>query len=220
MLAEPAEEVRELAKHDPLEHPEQVRGREDHAERRHGGDERAVEERPDEDKELTDEARQAGQPGRSEHEESERQGVDRGDARQAAHLGDRPVMGPLVDDADEQEQAAGGNAVVDDLEDRPIQPLLVEHKDPERHEVHVADRAIRDELLEVGLDEGHDRAVDDRDQAQDDDRRPECLGRRREERQGEPDEPICTELQHHPGEYDRARRRRFDVGVGQSRVEW
>ena len=95
----------------------------------------------------------------------------------AAELRDRPVVGPLVDHADEEEQGAGDQAVVDHLEDRPVHRLLLEHEDSERDEAHVADGRVRDELLEVRLDHRHDRAVDDRDQAQDDDQRRVGVGR-------------------------------------------
>ena len=115
--------------------------------------------------------RPAARPRRTRRSQNRR--VHGGQRRQAAHLGDRPVVGPLVDHADEEEQGAGDQAVVDHLQDRARQRLLLEHEDAERHEAHVAHRRVGDELLEVGLDHGHDRAVDDRDQAQDDDQRRE-----------------------------------------------
>ena len=166
-----------------------------------------------------DEAGEARQPARGEDEEPERDGVDRHPPREAAHLRDRPVVGPLVDHADEEEQGARDQAVVDHLEDRAVHALGVEHEDPERDEAHVRHGAVRDELLQVRLDEGHDRAVDDRDQAQDDDRGGERVGGAREQRQGEPDHPVRPELQHDRGEDHRARRRRLDVGVRQPGVE-
>ena len=69
--------------------------------------------------------------------------IDRQRAGQAAHLGDRPIVGPLVDDADEQEQGAGDDAVGDHLEHRALEALLAEDEDAQRHEAHVADRASR-----------------------------------------------------------------------------
>ena len=175
VVAEAPEELGDLAAEQALEHPEQVAGRQDHDEAGDRRDPRVVRPGPEEDEELPDEAGQAGQPDRGEHEEPEHRGVDRRDRRQAAHLGDRPVVGPLVDDPDEEEQGARDDPVADHLEDRPVQARRLEHEDAQGHEAHVAHRRVGDELLEVGLDEGHDRAVDDRDEAQHDDRRPERL---------------------------------------------
>ena len=112
-----------------------------------------------------DEAGQARQTDAGHHEEPERPRRRPGPARQTAHLRDRPVVGPLVDDADEQEEGARDDPVVDHLQDRALHPLLLEDEDAQGHEAHVADRRVGDQLLEVGLDDGHDRAVDDRDQA-------------------------------------------------------
>ena len=176
-------------------------------------------ERADEDEELADEPAQPRQPAGGEAEEAQGDGPDRQAAGDAAHLRDRPVVGPLVDHADEQEQRTRDQPMVDHLEDRPVHALLVEDEDPERHEAHVRDGAVRDELLQVRLDERDDRAVDDRDQAQDDDRRRERVGGRREERHREPDHPVRAELQDDRGEDHRAGGRRLDVGVRQPRVE-
>ena len=119
-------------------------------ERRDRGGRRADQERADERQELADEAGQAGQAGRGEDEEAEDRGLDRHARGEAAHLRDRPVVGPLVDHADEEEQGAGDQAVVDHLEDRALDALLGEHEEPERDEAHVADRRVRDERLRSG----------------------------------------------------------------------
>ena len=50
-----------------------------------------------------------------------------------------------------------------------LEALLGEHEDAQGHEAHVADRAVRDQLLEVRLHDGHDGAVDDGDEAEHDD---------------------------------------------------
>ena len=57
------------------------------------------------------------------HEEPQGGRVDRRHLAQAAHLRDRPVVGPLVDHADQQEEGAGDEAVVDHLEDRALEAL-------------------------------------------------------------------------------------------------
>ena len=58
-------------------------------------------------------------------------GVDRGPRGEAAHLGDGPVVGALVDDADAQEQGAGDDAVGDHLHDGALRgPAAVNTKMP------------------------------------------------------------------------------------------
>src|SRR6187551_408946 len=107
VAAEALEELGQVAERDPLEHPQQVARGEDHHERGDRGSGVAHLERPDERQELADEAGQAGQTDRGEDEEAERRGVDRHRGAEPAHLRDRAVVGPLVDDADEEEQRAG-----------------------------------------------------------------------------------------------------------------
>src|SRR3970040_2187985 len=72
----------------------------------HGARDGADGERAQEDEELAHEAGQAGQAHAGQHEEAEDRRVDRGARRQAAHLGDGPVVGALVDHADAQEEGA------------------------------------------------------------------------------------------------------------------
>ena len=48
------------------------------------------------------------------------------------------------------------SAVVDHLEYRALQRLRLEGEDAQRHEAHVADRGVRDQLLEVRLDQRDD----------------------------------------------------------------
>ena len=52
-------------------------------------------------------------------------------------------MGPFVDDADAQEQGAGDDAVGNHLQHGALEALLGEDEDAQRHEAHVADRAVR-----------------------------------------------------------------------------
>ena len=119
-----------------------------------------------EHEELAHEAGQAGQAGRGQAEEDHERGEDRQAATQAAHLGDGAVMGALVDDADQEEEGAGDDAVRHHLEDGALEALLAEDEDAQGHEAHVADRGVGDEALEVRLADGHDGAVqhaDDRE---------------------------------------------------------
>ena len=63
------------------------------------------------------------------------------------------------------------------------------------------------------------RAVDDRDERQDDDHRREVWAAVREERQREADEPVAAELEHDRCQDHRSRRRGLRVRVGQPGVE-
>src|ERR1035437_11132458 len=145
------EEVRHRAEGDPLEHPQEVSSRQDHGDDRGDRDEGRNPERADEDQELADEAGQPGQPGRGQDEEAEDGGPDRHRRRQAAHLGDRSVVGSLVDHADEKEEPACDQAVADHLPDRALEGSGAEDEDAESHEDHVADGAVGDQALQVGL---------------------------------------------------------------------
>ena len=150
-------------------HPHQVGGAEDHDDRGDGGGDRPVHERAEEDQELADEAGQARQAELRQHEEAEdRRRRPASDRASPPILAIVPVVGPLVDHADAEEERARDDPVVDHLEHGALQALLLEDEDAQRHEAHVADRAVGDQLLEVGLHHRHDRAVDDRDQRQHD----------------------------------------------------
>jgi hypothetical protein len=123
-------------------------------------------------------------------------------------------VGSLVDHPDQQEQGAGDHPVGDHLQQRPMQALLGEDEDAQGDEAHVADRAVGDQLLEVRLDQGDDRAVNDRDQRQGDDQwRPGDRGVG-EERHRETDQPVAAQLEEHAGKDDRARGGCLDVCVG------
>ena len=123
--------------------------------------------------ELADEAAHAGQTDRREHEGAEEGRVERHRARQAPEELDLAGVGALVDDADEEEEGGGVQPVREHHHHRALQRLLIEGEDAERHEAHVADRRIGDQPLQVGLRPGDQRAVDDRDDREDHDRRGE-----------------------------------------------
>ena len=72
----------------------------------------------------------------------------------------------LVDHADQEEQRARAQAVVDHLQDAALDALRVEGEQAEHDETQVADRGIGDQLLDVGLGVGDRRAVDDADDRQ------------------------------------------------------
>ena len=84
------------------------------------------------------------------------------------------MVGPVVDHADQKEHAGRADAVGDHLEHRPVhaprpvlRPAPRPDRDAEDDVAHVADRAVGDQLLEVGLGHGGKGAVDDVDHAED-----------------------------------------------------
>ena len=155
-------------------------------------------------------------------DERQQRGEHRHDARDAAVGVDQPRVPPLVDHADEEEERAGGDAVVDHDHQRALHALHGEREDAEHHEAEVADRAVRDELLEVRLHERHERAVDDADHREHEDDRAHASGSSRPSgraaraRRRKPNVPSFSMI---AGEDDRARRRRLDVRIGQPGVE-
>ena len=82
-------------------------------------------------------------------------------AFEPAELGDQARVAAVREHADDHEERAGADAVVQHLVDRALQPSSreqAEHDEPE-----VADARVRDQLLHVGLDHRDERAVDDAD---------------------------------------------------------
>ena len=75
-------------------------------------------------------------------------------------------MRSLINNSHAQKQPAGGNAVIDHLQDRPFNPLRIQRKNPERDKPHMTDTGIRNKLLEVRLRKSHVRAIDDGDNRQ------------------------------------------------------
>ena len=69
------------------------------------------------DQELADEAVEAGHADRRQHHQHEHRGEDRRHLLEALQVGDLAGVAALVDHADEEEQGAGRDAVVDHLHD-------------------------------------------------------------------------------------------------------
>ena len=103
-LGERAVGVVELAVEHPLVRPQQVHRGEDHAGRGDDGPPPRREERADQDEVLADEPVEPGQADRRQHHDHEPGGEDRGDALDAAQLGDLAGVPAFVDPADEEEQ--------------------------------------------------------------------------------------------------------------------
>src|SRR5207248_7912004 len=94
-------------------------------------------ERPKKDEEFADEAVEARQPERGQDEHAEECREERPHVRESAQVRDHPPMRLLVLDADEEEERAGDEAVVEHLQHRADAALQVEDEDAERDETHV-----------------------------------------------------------------------------------
>ena len=89
------------------------------------------------------------------------------DLLQPAELGDQPRVPAVRQHADDEEQAAGADAVVRASgRRRPARPARSWRADAEHDEAQVADARIRHELLHVRLHHRDERAVDDADHRQ------------------------------------------------------
>ena len=104
-----------------------------------------------------------GQADRGQHEHHEHDGIDRHAVDEAAIARDLARVHAVVDDADAQEQRARDDAVAQHLEDGALHALVAAGEDAERHEAHMRDRRIGDQLLHVLLRQRDQRGVDDGD---------------------------------------------------------
>src|SRR6266576_569101 len=91
-------------------------------------------------RELADEAVQQRQSHRREEHDHRDGGVDRHHVRDATVFGDLAGMPPFVENADDQEQGAGRDSVVNLLRDRSADPQGGERENSQRTEAEVAYR--------------------------------------------------------------------------------
>ena len=140
--------------------------------------------------------------------------------RDAAVGGDFERMTPLIQIADQHEQRAGGDAVIQHLIHRAVEPLLREGKNAEHDESQVAHRGIRHQLLHVGLHQGDQRSVNDAGDGEPDDPGRGLVRGVRGTAAGSSapvrSVPIFSMTR---GQHDGTRRGRFDVRVGQPGVQ-
>ena len=211
--------VLDLAEHRPLVEIQHVGRAEHDAAAGEGrphlvGDEHALQ-----DQQLADEPVQRRQADRRHRHHQEDRGVDRHHLRQPAVLGDLARVAPLVDDADQQEEPAGRDAVIELLDDAAGEADRVQREHAEHHHRHVADRRVGDQPLPVLLRQRDQRAVDDADDREQDHHRHERARALRQDRQAEAQEPVGAHLQHDGRQDHRAGGRRVGVRVGQPGVE-
>ncbi len=97
----------------------------------------------------------------------------------------------------------------------PSRPLGGEGEDAHRHEAHVRDRGVGDELLHVGLRQRHERGVDDGDDREEEHEARELLAGDGEHRHREAQETVGAHLQQDCRQDHRACGRGLDVRVRQ-----
>ena len=109
--------------------------------------------------------------------------------------------------------------MVEHLIDGAHQARGGESGDAQHHEAEVRNGRVGHELLQVGLHEGNQGAVDDADHGQQ--AQPGCCGHEGvgEERYGDAEKTVAAHLQHDRGQDHRGRGGRLHVGVGQPGVK-
>ena len=152
------------AKHRALVEPQHVRGAQNDARDRHRGPAPVGLVRALQNRELADEAVQQRQADGRQHDDHEQRGIDGHDVRDPAKFLDLARVAALVDQPDNQEERAGGNAVVDLLNHASLQAVRVQGKDSQRAESQVAHGGVGDQLLHVLLHQRDQRPVNDGDE--------------------------------------------------------
>ncbi len=127
-------------------------------------------------------------------------------------------MAPLIEHADEEEEAPCAHPVVEHLVDAPLHALHVEREHAEHHVAQVAHARKGHQPLHVGLHHADDGPVDDADDGKDGDKGNRVEGRFREEGNGEPQETVSAHLEEHPCQDHAARGRCLGMCVGKPRM--
>ena len=109
--------------------------------------------------------------------------------------------------------------MIDHLQDRALGGSLGSRGQPEEDEAHVADRGVGHQLLDVGLDQRDQRAVDDADDCERRHQRHEGVPRVGQQSPVEAQQTVRAHLEQDTREDDRPGARRLDVSVGQPGVE-
>ena len=147
-----------------------------------------------EDEELAYEAVEHGQADDrkgGDDEEGHHPGELRGEAAVLAH-----VVGAvtLVEEAEEEEEGCAPEAFVEGLEDTAVEAGDGEGEDTEDDYAYVAEGGVSGEPLEIFLDEGEQRAVDDADGSERDQAGSDATRLVGEDAEGEAKDRVETEL--------------------------
>ena len=109
--------------------------------------------------------------------------------------------------------------MVEHLQHGPLDALVAEREDAQRHESHVRDRRVRDQLLDVRLGQGKATAEQNRGNRQPQDERAEAGRSVRKNGQADPDETVAAHLEQDARQDDAARGRSFGMRVRKPRVQ-
>src|SRR3990170_4808935 len=127
-------------------------------------------------------------------------------------------MQAVIQHAHAQEQRAGDKTVRDHLHDAALDALRVEYEKSKRHESHVRDRGIGDQLFYVLLHQRHQADVHDRDERERDHQPGQLVRGIRQNRERKAQETVGAHLQHDRGQDHGTARGRLDVRIRQPGV--
>ena len=126
-----------FAENDALVHPEHIDRSENHSASSDNSIGDIHLERTEQNQELTHETIGAGQANRREHHDHKEGGKYWHHRENAAEILNQSRVTPFVDHADDQEERASGDAMIDHLQQRPLQTHRVESEHADHHEAHV-----------------------------------------------------------------------------------
>src|SRR5262249_7669661 len=94
-------------------------------------------ERSQQDQKLTNEPIETRKTNRRKRYDQEKRGIKGHAIGQAAKFVDETCVTPVVNDANNQKQGAGRDAVIQHLKNRAFHSLWIETEDPQNNEPHV-----------------------------------------------------------------------------------
>src|SRR5215813_745061 len=205
--------------HRPLVVPEEIRGTENHAGDGDGTVEPMRFEGSEQDQELADEPVSAGQSDRGQSDQQEKRREQRGLFGHSAKSGELCRLLSGVEKTRDKEESGRAEAQIDHGQQASLKSLIVQREEADYNKPQVADATVGEQSPKIWLNEGHDRAVEDRSKSQDHDDRNNGLALRgfRQERNAEAHEPEGAELE--PRQHDSHADRAFQQGVGQPGVK-
>src|SRR6202521_3887563 len=213
--------IRHGTEEDPLIEPEQISRRQNHARSRPSRPPPVRGKCSLQNRELADKSIQQRQSHRREKHDHRDRRVNRHHIRDAAILRDLTRVPPFIQDADNQEQRAGRDAVIDLLQHRSAEAHRIQRENSQCAEAQVADGRGRHQFFHVFLHQRNQRAIDDSNQ-RDPDHPALHFGMRHnrgKERQREAHESTRSHLEQNARQNDGSGGGRFHVCIRQPRVE-
>ena len=124
----------------------------------------------------------------------------------------------VIDHTYTEEERSRDQTVAEHLEDSALHTLLVGSKDTHGHKAHMRHRRIGNQLLDIFLNQRHQRGVDDGDGGHPQDDIGHHLGAHREHRQREAQEAVAAHLQQDRRQHHGTCSRRLHVRIRQPSV--